>query len=73
MRKIINDCFTEKDGKTYDIVRIFGAFSLIILNLLATIHLFRNNHDFNFLEIASGMSLMLGTISAGVVYKYSKE
>lgn len=73
MRKIFKDCLTEKNGETYDVVRVLGAFSFICLNIMAVVHMYMNCHDLDFTELATGMSLMLGTIAAGVTFKYTKE
>lgn len=73
LRKMIMDCLTERDGEKFDVVRILGCFAFFSFHILAFIHIIVSPHDLNFLEIATGLSILLGIIAAGTTYKYSKE
>ena len=72
-RKLFRDLFTEKDNKTYDVVRVVGFFGFVMYLLLCFIELFHSCKDFNLLECAEGIAIILGVIGAGVTFKYTKE
>ena len=73
MNKLINDCLTEKNNKRYDIVRVIGSFGFFVYLLLAIIELYRSSSDFSLSNLATGMSMLLGVIAAGVTIKSKSE
>jgi hypothetical protein len=73
MIKIIKDCLTEKNGESYDIIRILGVISFIVYNVITIKHSLDHCVDFEEINYSIGLSIILGIISAGVTYKYSKE
>lgn len=73
LRKIITDCFTERDNQTFDPVRIlgtFGYFSFIGMGFYELIHHCR---DFQLLELSGGIAMILGIFAGGVVVKSKTE
>jgi len=73
LKKLIKDCLTEKDGETYDVVRVLGCFAFFSFHLFALVHVITTPHSLNFIEIATGISMLLGVIGAGVGYKDGKQ
>jgi hypothetical protein len=73
MLKIIKDCITERDNQTYDPVRIASLLGFLDYNIVATIHVLHHCANFDFIQYATGLSIIIGMISAGVTYKYIKE
>jgi hypothetical protein len=72
-KKMIKDMLTERDGITFCLVRVLGCFSFFSIHALAFIHATRDCHNFNYIEIAGGITMILSAISAGSTYKYTKE
>ena len=68
-KKILFDIFTESNNKYFCPVRIFGAISLIHYLILSNIELIRNCRDFSLTDMATGVSIILGVISAGISIK----
>ena len=68
-RKILSDVFTQSDNKTFCPVRILGAISLFHYLILSNIELIRNCKDFSLTDMATGVSILLGVISAGISLK----
>lgn len=73
MQKLINDILTEKDGVSVDPVRLCGLLGFIIYNIISVIQALKPQVNFDYVQYATGMSIILGVISAGITYKYSKE
>lgn len=73
IKKMLKDCLTEKDNETFDVVRILGCFAFFSFHGLAFSYIVKSCGNLNFIEIATGMSMLLAVIGAGVTYKYTKE
>lgn len=73
MLKIIKDCLTERNNETYDPVRICGLFGFLVYNSITIVHAINHCQTFDYIQYATGMSIIIGMISAGVTYKYTKE
>lgn len=73
LSKLLNDIFTEKDDLSYCPVRICGVFGFFSYLILAYIELLRHCHDFNLVEVASGMSVILGVLAGSVTIKSRGE
>lgn len=71
--KIFTDMLTEKDNLTFDVVRVLGAIGFIIYNAIAILRVIHDCPGFNSVDYATGLSIILGVISAGVTLKYTKE
>lgn len=71
--KVINDCLTERDGQSYDPVRIGGIIAFIVYNVVTVVHSFDHHHAFDPIAYSTGISILLGVISAGITYKYKQE
>lgn len=69
IKKILNDVFTEANNKYYCPVRILGTISLLHYLILATIELHNSCKDFSLTDMASGISILIGVISAGITIK----
>jgi len=69
LTKILNDCFTQSDNATYCPVRILGTASLIHYLILSHLELLRHAQDFSLTDMATGVSVLLGVISAGISLK----
>jgi hypothetical protein len=67
------DCFTEKDGNFYCPVRIFGAIGFINYLVLSTLELHNHCRDFSLTDMATGISILLGVISAGISLKNKSD
>lgn len=73
MLKIIKDCLTEKNCENYDVIRILGTIAFFIYNTITIIHSLHHCTDFDPINYSTGLAILLGVISAGVTFKYSKE
>lgn len=69
LSKIFKDCFTQSDNQTYCAVRILGAISLFHYLILSNIELVRACKDFSLIDMATGVSILIGVISAGISLK----
>jgi len=65
----LNDIFTIKDSNTYCPVRIFGAIGFIHYLVLSTLELTKHCSDFSLTEMATGITVIIGVISAGISLK----
>jgi len=57
----------------FDPVRILGIISFIIYNFITLKHSLDHCVDFKEIDYSMGLAIILGVISAGVTFKYSKE
>lgn len=73
LKKVLHDCFTEKDNNTYCPIRIFSAIALIYYLVLATIELEFHARVFSLTDMATGISVLMGVISAGVSLKNKSD
>lgn len=73
LQKVLHDCFTEKDNNTYCPIRILSAIALIHYLILATIELHTHARDFSLTDMATGISILMGVISAGVSLKNKSD
>jgi hypothetical protein len=71
--KLLKDMLTEKNNSDYDIVRILGSIGFIIYNTIAVMRALHDCPGFNAIDYATGLSIILGVVSAGVTLKYTKE
>lgn len=72
MNKFFTDILTEKDGETIDPVRLCGLIGFAIYNFISVLHSFLEPH-FDYIQYATGLSVIIGVISAGITYKYKHE
>ena len=72
LAKIFKDCFTEKNGD-YDPIRILGIIDFLVYNSVTVIHALNSHHPFDPIAYSTGMSILLGVISAGITFKYRHE
>lgn len=73
MRKILFDCFTERDNKTFDIVRILGCVAFFVYLFMSFMELYSNCKDFQLKDMASGIAILLAVIATGVTLKNISE
>lgn len=73
MNKLINDMITEKNGDDIDPVRVCGLLAFVIYNFISIVEVFKSSADFNYVQYSTGMAIILGAISAGITFKYTKE
>lgn len=73
MQKFLNDILTEKDGVSIDPVRLCGLLGFVIYNIISIIQALKPQVNFDYIQYATGMSIIIGVISAGITYKYSQE
>jgi hypothetical protein len=73
MQKLLKDCFTERDNCTYDIVRILGTIAFAVYNGIMITHSVQSCTSFDAISYASGTSILIGVISAGLTLKYKSE
>jgi len=73
LRKALKDCWTERNGKDYDPVRILGSIGFIAFIFMAAYELIRHCHDFQLLEVSGGISMILGIFAGGVTIKSNSE
>lgn len=73
IRKIIKDCWTEKNGQDYDPVRILGSIGFLSFLGMAGFELVRHCRDFQLLEVSGGISMILGIFAGGVTIKSKSE
>lgn len=71
--RIIKDCLSERNNKTWDVVRVLGTIGFFTYLLLSTIELFRHCSDFSLTDMATGIGIILGVVAAGVTLKFTKE
>ena len=69
LRKVLYDCFTDRSNEYFCPVRILGAASLIHYLILANLELLKHAKDFSLTDMATGVSILLGVISAGISIK----
>lgn len=69
LKQVFHDMFTEGNGQYYCPVRILGTASLIHYLILSHIELIRHGSDFSLTDMATGISILLGVISAGISLK----
>ncbi len=73
MNKLIKDCFTENDGKSYDPIRVWSSISMTVYLSLSVLELIRHAKDFSLTDMATGISILLGVMSAGITIKSKSE
>ena len=73
MSKLFTDLLTEKDGETIDPVRFFGMIGFVIYNCISVWHSFLTSNEFSYVQYATGLSIIIGVISAGITFKYKNE
>lgn len=71
--KIFKDIATERDNRNYCVIRILGIVGFIAYLILSFIELIRHCHEFNLIEVASGIALILGVLAGGVSAKQKDE
>ena len=72
INKIIKDCFTGRDNKTYDIGRILLFIACNVYFLLSIMETFRG-HDFNPVEFGTGFGLLFAGGAGGLLLKHKTE
>lgn len=73
LRKILKDCWTEKNGRDFDPVRILGSIGFLAFILMGFYELVRHCHDFQLLEVSGGIAMILGTLAGGITIKSKSE
>jgi hypothetical protein len=71
--KILNDMFTQSDNKTFCPVRILGTLSLFHYLFLSQMELIKHAGDFSLTDMATGISILLGVISASISLKNNSD
>lgn len=71
--KILYDIFTDKNNDQFCPIRIFSAIALIHYLILATIELHTHARDFSLTDMATGISILMGVISAGISLKNKSD
>jgi hypothetical protein len=69
LKKLLFDILTESDNKTFCPIRVFGSIALIHYLVLATVEVIHHDANFNLSNVASGVSVLLGVISASISLK----
>lgn len=73
IKKILFDCFTERDNQTFDIVRILGCIAFFVYLILAIMEMKINCKDFQLKDMASGIAIILAVVATGVTLKNMSE
>jgi hypothetical protein len=73
IKKILTDYFTERDGKSFCPVRLMAFIAFFWFLILSTIELKQNCRDFSLVDMASGISILIGIISAGIGIKNKSD
>lgn len=73
LKKILHDIFTEGNGIYYCPVRILGTAALFHYLILSHIELLKHAQDFSLTDMATGVSILLGVISAGISLKNKSD
>jgi hypothetical protein len=73
MRKIVKDCWTERNGEDFDPVRILGSIGFLAFLAMAAFELVRHCRDFQLLEVSGGIAMILGIFAGGVTIKSNSE
>lgn len=73
LKKVFNDCFTERDNRTFCPVRILGTAALLHYLTLSQLELLKHAKDFSLTDMATGVSILLGVLSASVSIKNKSE
>lgn len=71
--RLLKDILTEKNDRSYCPVRLCGMIGFIAYLCIATIELITHCKDFNLMECASGMTMILGIFAGGVTIKSKGE
>lgn len=71
--KFFKDILTEKDNDSFDLTRLCVFVSFIVYNMVTLRHAIHDCNDFDPINYATGLSILIGVISAGMTLKYTKE
>ena len=71
--KVVKHCLTEKDGESFDIVKVLGAFGLLIYFGLSVYTVILNPSSFNYMNWGIGFGTVIGAIAGGTKIKESNE
>jgi hypothetical protein len=71
-KKLIFDCFTGKDNKTFDVLRILLFMSCVVFCFLSIFDTFKG-HSFNPMEFGTGLGLVLAGGGGGLGLKSRTE
>ncbi len=69
LKKVCNDCFTERDNRTFCVVRILGTVTLFHYSILSQLELMKHASQFSLNSYATGVCAIIGIISAGISIK----
>lgn len=72
MKQFLKDCFTARDGKTYDIGRFLWAISVLTFLMLNSCDLLINHH-FSSIDFGTGLGLVLAGGGAALGLKKKTE
>jgi hypothetical protein len=72
-KKIFKDCFTGKDNKTYDFIRVIGFIVIIFYLFLAFCDIFITRNQLDFISFAMGFGTIITTLATSLWVKKSTE
>lgn len=72
MKKLLHDCFTGKDNKTYDFGRIIIFLACLVFFYCSVAETLKG-HDFQPIEFGTGFGLLFGAGAAGLHFKRKTE
>ena len=70
--KFLNDIFTERDSKSFCPVRFCVIIGFVIYNFITIRHSWLCT-QFDPVQYATGLSIIIGVVSAGMTLKYTRE
>lgn len=72
-KRVVNDVVTEKDGQSFDIIKVLGGIGLLIYFGLSIYTVVLNPTTFNYMNWGTGFGLILGAIGGAVKMKETTE
>lgn len=73
LKRVVNDIVTEKDGQSFDIIKVVGVIGLLIYFGLSIYTVILNPSTFNYMNWGTGFGLILGAIGGAVKVKETTE
>ena len=73
IRKMLIDSLTERNGTSFCSVRITSMIGFIHYLVMSTIAIFNHSATVNLVDMATGLSIVVGVVSAGIGLKNGTE
>ncbi len=73
LKRVVKDSVTEKDGTSFDPIKILGSFGILVFLGLSIYTVILNPASFNYMNWGIGFGSVLGAIAGSVKLKESTE